>query len=81
VRYDVENASQILFWHDVWCEKLPLKNVFLALFTIACAKEVWVEENMGIVKNCAIHWNVMFIRPIHDWEMEKVSRFFELLYS
>jgi hypothetical protein len=28
-----------------------------------------------------IHWNIMLIRPIHDWEMEVVSRFFELLYS
>jgi hypothetical protein len=23
----------------------------------------------------------MFNRPVHDWEMEEVSRFFELLYS
>jgi hypothetical protein len=57
-----------------------LKNVFPVLFTIACAKEAWVEENMAIV-NGVIHWNVMFIRPIHDWEMEDMSRFFELLYS
>jgi hypothetical protein len=28
-----------------------------------------------------IHWNVMFSQPIHDWEMEAVSQFFELLYS
>ena len=35
---------------------------------------------MAIV-NGVIHWNVMFIRPIHDWEMIEVSRFFELLYS
>jgi hypothetical protein len=60
VRYEVGNGSRILFWHDVWCGELPLKNVFLALFTIACAKEAWVEENMAIV-NGAIHWNVMFI--------------------
>ena len=31
--------------------------------------------------NGAIHWNVTFIRHVHDWEMEEVSRFFELLYS
>ena len=35
---------------------------------------------MDIV-NGAIHWNVMFIRPVHDWELEEVLRFFELLYS
>jgi hypothetical protein len=51
-------------------------NAFPALFTIACAKEAWVEENMDIV-NGAIHWNVLFIRLMHDWELEEVSRFFE----
>jgi hypothetical protein len=32
-------------------------------------------------KNGATHWNVMFIQPIHDWELDEVSRFFKLLYS
>ena len=39
-----------------------------------------MEENMAIVDG-AIHWNVMFIRQVHDWELVEVSRFFELLYS
>jgi hypothetical protein len=30
------------------------------VYYIACAKEVWVEDNMAIV-NGAIHWNIMFI--------------------
>jgi hypothetical protein len=65
----------------VWGEYVSsLKIMFLALFNIACAKEAWVEENMDIA-NGAIHWNVMFIRHVHDWEMEEVTRFFELLYS
>ena len=55
-------------------------NAFSALFTIACVKEAWVEENMDIV-NRAIHWNVLFIRLVHDWELEEVLGFFELLYS
>jgi hypothetical protein len=64
----------------LFCLKTPLKNMFPVLFTIACAKEARVEENMAIV-NGAIHWNVMFIRHVHDWELEEVLRFFELLYS
>jgi hypothetical protein len=39
VRFEVGNGSRVLFWQDVWCEELPLKIVFPALFTIACAKE------------------------------------------
>jgi hypothetical protein len=30
-----------------------------------------VEENMAIV-NSAIHWNIMFIRPVHDLGSEEV---------
>jgi hypothetical protein len=50
-------------------------NVFPALFAIACAKDAWVEENMVIV-NGVTQWNVLFIRPVHDWELEEVSSFF-----
>jgi hypothetical protein len=31
--------------------------------------------------NGNIHWNIFFTRPVHDWEVEVVSVFFELLYS
>jgi hypothetical protein len=80
VRFEFGNGSQVLFWLDVWCGELPLKIAFPVLFNIVCAKEAWVDENMVIV-NGAIHWNVMFFCPVHDWELEEVSRFFELLYS
>ena len=59
VRFEVGNGSRVLFWQDVWCGEQPLMNAFPALFTIACAKEAWVEENMDSV-NGAIHWNVLF---------------------
>jgi len=32
-------------------------------------------------QNCTILWNILFIRPVHDWEVEAVSRFFEMLYT
>jgi hypothetical protein len=80
VWFEVGNGSRVLFWQDVWCGELPLKTVSPALFNIACAKEAWVEENMDIV-NGAIHWNAMFVRPVHDWELEEFLRFFKLLYS
>ena len=37
-------------------------------------------ENMDIAHD-VIHWNVIFSRPVHNWEMEVVSQYFELLYS
>jgi hypothetical protein len=80
VRFEVGNGSRVLFWKDVWCGERPLMNAFPALFAIACEKDAWVKENMDIV-NGVTQWNVLFIRSVHDWELEEVSRFFELLYS
>jgi hypothetical protein len=34
-----------------------------------------------VIVNGAIHWNVLFFCLVHDWELEEVSQFFELLYS
>jgi hypothetical protein len=39
-----------------------------------------VEENMQR-QNGTILWNILFSRPVHDWEVEVVSRFFEMLYT
>jgi hypothetical protein len=64
----------------VWCGDFPLKTLFLELYTIACGKDAWVEENMQI-QNSTILWNILFTRPVHDWEVEVVSRFFDLMYS
>jgi hypothetical protein len=80
VRYEVGDSSKVLFWHDVWCGELPLEILFPELFTIACDKDAWMKENMQI-QNGNIHWNILFTRLVHDWEVDVVSRFFELLYS
>jgi hypothetical protein len=80
VRYEIGDGPKVLFWHDVWCGEQPLKNLFPKLFTIACAKDVWVAQTMQ-VHNGSIHWHVLFTQPVHDWEVEVVSSFFELLYS
>jgi hypothetical protein len=74
------NGSKMLFWPDVWCGELPLKVLFPELFTIAYGKDEWVEENMHI-NNGIIHWNILFTRPVQDWEVDRVARFFKLLYS
>jgi hypothetical protein len=79
-RYEVGDGYQVLFWHDVWYGEQTLKDLFPELFLIACAKDEWVAETMQ-AHNGSIHWNGLFTRPVHDWEVDLVSRFFELLYS
>ena len=50
------------------------------LYNFACHKDAWVEENME-TPNGLLHWNVLFIRPMHDWEFGVITRFLVLLYS
>jgi len=80
VRYEVGDGSKVLFWHDVWCGEVPLKTLFLDLFLIASGKDAWVEESMQR-QNVTILWNILYTRLVHDWEVEVVCRFFEMLYS
>jgi hypothetical protein len=49
----------------------------MKLFTIACGKDALVADHMQFW-NGNIYWNIFFIRPVHDWEMEMVSSFSEL---
>ena len=70
----------MLFWHDVWCGEIPLKNLFPELLLIARGKDAWVEENMQR-QNGTMLWNILFSCPVHDWEVEVVSRFFGMLYT
>jgi hypothetical protein len=79
VSFEVGDGYRVLFWHDVWCEELPLK-LLPELFTIVCGKDTLVAENMQR-QNGNILWNILFTRHVQDWEVEVVSRFFELLYS
>jgi hypothetical protein len=53
---------------------------FPELFTITCVKDAWVVDHM-LFPNVNIHWNIIFTRHVHDWKVEVVSVFFELLYS
>jgi hypothetical protein len=80
VRYEVDDGSKVSFWHDEWCGDLPLKISCLDLFSIACSKEAWLAENMKF-RDGNINWNVIFTRPVHDWEVDVVFSFFEMLYS
>jgi hypothetical protein len=80
VRYEVGDGSKVRFWHDLWCEDQPLKISYPDLLNIACCKYAWVADFMQF-QNRYFYWNIFFTRPVHDWEVEVVSYFFELLYS
>ena len=64
----------------MWCGKCLLKLVYSKLLSIACTKDAWVGEYMETPNNLP-YWNVRFIQFVHDWKLDVVSHFFELLYS
>jgi hypothetical protein len=76
----VGDQFRIQFWHDVWIGDRTLMEAFLVLFSIACSKEALVAIHMWF-SNDTCQWNVTFIKAVHDWEMELVTSFFDLLYS
>jgi hypothetical protein len=76
----VGDGSRIRFWSDVWCGGSPLKELFPDLYRITRDKEALVDKHLRI-RNDMVHWELDFIRSIHDWELESISNFLDLLYS
>ena len=49
-------------------------------YCVACSKETYVAEYLHWNRN-AIHWDITFISAVHDWEMEILMSFLDLIYS
>jgi hypothetical protein len=58
---------------------MTLKETFPLLFSIAHFKEACCRHMQFSNDSCQS--KVTFIRVMHDWEMELVTSFFNLLYS
>ena len=78
--FKVGDGSSIKFWHDPWCEGLPSKNNFPEQYNIANNMEASVAELLSFSAG-NYHWNINFIQPVQDWELELVVSFMELIFS
>ena len=80
LEFKVGDGFRIRFWSDIWCGVVPLRMEFPDLFRITRDKEALVSTHLR-VRNDVVHWELDFIRSLHDWELESMSKFLDLLYS
>jgi hypothetical protein len=59
---------------------MPLKEAFPGLYDIACDKNSFMASHL-ILESESFLWDVIFIRVVHDWEVDVLTSFFTLLYS
>ena len=76
----VGDGKRVEFWHDCWCGDMSLKGVFPELFVLSRDREASVDDIMSF-PNGILHWDLRFSKNVHDWELESLSSFMELIYS
>jgi hypothetical protein len=75
----VGDGIRVSFWHDWWCGDTAVKIAFPILFSIACAKDAFVADNLEVLGG-SNKWNVSFSREAHDWEVDVFASFFQVLH-
>jgi hypothetical protein len=66
--FKIGDGSEFRSWYGSWCCDVVLKyspDVFLR----AVHKECSVASRFRISRG-ACHWNIRFVRPLQDWELE-----------
>jgi hypothetical protein len=59
---------------------MSLRRAFPDLFVISRDKDDSVDDIMYF-PNGILHWDLRFSRNVHDWELESLSSFMDLVYS
>jgi hypothetical protein len=68
-----------MFWNGAWCRELVLRETFPESFCIARDRDALVADQM-LAHNGVVHWDLNFIRLVHDWRVDIVSSLVNILY-
>jgi hypothetical protein len=69
-----------MFWQDLWCGDMPLKEAFPELLLISREKDASVADLLSF-PNDIIHWDFHFTRSVQDCELKSLTCSMDLLYS
>ena len=80
IGFKVGDVSRIKFWSNSWCGDHLLRDRFPILFRLARNQEATVANYLQFHGTIPI-WDVEFLRPAQDWELDVVDSFMGFLYS
>ncbi|TYG88301.1 hypothetical protein ES288_A12G011300v1 [Gossypium darwinii] len=75
------NGKTTLFWVDKWCGNGILKQDFPRLFSLAKSKNSSIFDYSFNNGFCNVKWDVLFVRPLLDREMEILGHIIERVSS
>ena len=80
VSFKVGNGALLSFWQDHWCGDTSLMVRFPELYRIASHPVASIQDLL-IYNGTNHQWDVNFTRLVHDWELESVADFLDVIYS
>ena len=78
VSFQVGNGALLSFWHYHWCGDTPLMVRFPELYRLASHPDASLQDLL-IFDGISHHWDVSFICLVHDWELESVADFLDVI--
>jgi hypothetical protein len=83
-RSDLDEAFPVLFSITQYKKPSMAVGVAIRVGFESCRRNLGLSRVVAdhmLFSNSTFHWNITFIISVHEWEMEMVTLFFNLLYS
>ncbi|TXG75230.1 hypothetical protein ES332_1Z000900v1 [Gossypium tomentosum] len=77
----IGNGRTAMFWMDIWCGNLPLKQEFPRLFRLTRQKEGTIADFIRNYGFCREEWNDLFTRSLLGKEEVMLSKLVERVSS
>ena len=74
------DGSRISFWEDCWCEEGAFCEIFPTLYRLVETLGESVADVSDNTRGLGA-WDLNFVRPLNDWEVDDARRFLCLLTS